>query len=166
MKRLSRYAAGALMLGAFLFGGGTQQVRAAACTNAETLGGLETSGGCTLGDKTFSNFSSTAIGTGLALPGTTPIEFAIITISGVPQYTMTVSDPFTQSATYNLDYSVAITNPAAGQDFSLASGGLLLAIQGGTATLTKAFTAVGGGSISPNPLVACAINTVACPQTN
>jgi hypothetical protein len=164
MTRYARYVAGALMIGAFLFGGGTQQGNAAACTNSETLASLGAAG-CTLGDKTFSNFASTAGGGEIALPGTTPIEFALINVGGVNEYTLTVSDPFTQGATYNMSYTAAITSGT--NRFSSVTGGLLLAAPGGTATLTKTFSGlVGGGSLSPNPLEACAVNTVACPISN
>jgi hypothetical protein len=166
MTIFARYAARALMIGALLFGGGTQQANAAACLTNTTLGDLIAlgAGGCTLGDKTFSNFSTTASGGETALPGATVVEFAILILGGTPEFIMTVSDPFTPGATYNLAYSVAITTGA--NTFASVTGGLLLATPGGSATLTQSFATLGGGSISPNPLEACAISTAACPMSN
>jgi PEP-CTERM motif len=164
MKIITRCAAGALVIGAFVFGGGTEHANAAACLSNTTLGALEALGatGCDQQDKTWSGFSSVAGGGAIALPGTTPVTFALVTIAGVDEHTITIGSPFAQATTYNQGFSIAINGTAkAGTVFNQVSGGLLLAIPGGNATLVKSFTP-NTGSI-PN-LMACA-NTATCPQT-
>jgi hypothetical protein len=164
MKFLARYTAGALLAGAFLFSGGTPQASAAACLSTTTLGALEALGaaGCTQQDKTWSNFSSTASTGVLALDPATVVTFALVTIGGIDEHTLTVDGPFTQGATYNLGYSIAITPPAGNVSFDAVTGGILLAAGGGNATLNKAFTT--NGSALGN-LEACA-NTATCPNPN
>jgi hypothetical protein len=137
------------MIGAFLFGGGTQYANAAPCLTNTTIGAVTATGfSCTQGDKTWSNFSSVAGNGGIALAAADAVQFADVVVGGVDEHTITISDPFAQSTTYNLAYSIAITDPTTGADFSAATGGLLLAAPGGSATLTKSFTTVGGGSVA------------------
>lgn len=164
MKMIARCAAGTLMIAGVLFGGGIQQANAAACLADTTLGALEALGatGCTQQDKTWFGFSSSAIGTELALPASAPVSFALVSIGGIDEHTLTVGGPFTQGATYNLGYDISVIPATPGNPvIDQVTGGILLAAPGGTATLTKVFTP-NTGSI-PN-LVACAIDTVACPN--
>ena len=164
MKFITRCTAGALMIGALVFGGGTEHANAAACLSNTTLGALEALGatGCDQLDKTWSNFSSVAGGGAIALPGTTPVTFADVVIGGVDEHTITIGSPFTQATTYNLGFRIAVNGTAAaGTTFNQVSGGLLLAIPGGNATLTKVFTPNTG---TLPTLMACA-NTATCPQT-
>jgi hypothetical protein len=164
MKMIARCAAGALMIGAFVFGGGTEHANAAACLTNTTLGALEALGatGCDQQDKTWSNFSSVAGAGGIALPGTTPVTFDLVNIGGVDEHTITIGSPFAQNTTYNLGFTININSTAVpGTEFDQVSGGLLLAISGGNATLTKVFTTNAG---SLHNLMACA-NPATCPQT-
>lgn len=169
MKQMTRCAAGLLVIGAFLCGGGTQQAKAAACLSTTTLGALEALGttGCTEGDKIWSNFTSTAVAPGIVLPGSATVQFATVHIGNTDEHTITVTAPtggFLQNTTYDLSYSIAVdpAAAAAGVDFAQVTGGVLLAAPGGDATLHKEFTTspAGGGSV-PN-LEACA-NPATCP---
>lgn len=164
MNMIARSAAGALLIAGFLWGGSTQQANAAACLTTTTLGALEALGatGCTQQDKTWANFSSTASPGVDALPSTAVVTFALVTIGGIDQHTVTVDGPFTQGATYNLDYSISVVPGSPGNPvINQVTGGILLAAPGGTATLTKVFTP-NTGSIPT--LTACAVDTVACPN--
>ena len=152
------------MVGAFVFGAGTEQAKAAACLTNTTLGALEALGatGCDQGDKTWANFASTGLGPAIALPGTTPVTLDSVTIGGVIEHTVTIGSPFAQATTYNLGFSIAINATALPNTFfDNVSGGLLLAIPGGNATLNKTFLPNNG---TLGNLMACA-NTATCPQT-
>lgn len=163
MKLIARCAAGALMIGAALFGGGTEQAKAAACLSNTTLGALEALGatGCDQQDKTWANFSSIANGSA-ALPASAPVQFAVVSIGGIDQHTITIGGPFNQATSYDLTFTIAVNGTAApGTIFDAVSGGLLLANVSGDATLTKTFTPNVG---TLGVLEACA-NPATCPQT-
>jgi len=150
-----RYLTGALIAGACLLGGGTQSALAAACTSS-SLADLIAAGSCTQQDKIWSGFAS---GT---LPTDAVVSFALVTPTpGIDQHTITVAQggtQFSQGATYDFSYTIAV-DPSISATFSQVTGGLLLAAPGGIASLTKTITPDVGSVFS---LAACA-DPVTCP---
>jgi hypothetical protein len=153
MRFLRRCLAGVLLVGGSLLAGGIQSAQAVPCTSS-TLSALIAAGSCTQQDKLWSGFTSSN------MPGDANVSFALITVGGQDQHTITVSQgvtPFSQSTTYDLSFDIAVT--VLGPYFKSVTGGLLLAAPGGDATLTKNITTGLGQSLS---LTACA-NPLTCP---
>ena len=137
MTRNLRYALTTLALGAALSAGATAPAIAIPCGVSSVAMSILTQPGfsCTQQDKIWSNFASTNI------PSTNSAVFALINLPGLDEHTLTILGPFAQNTTYNLSYTIAIdTLISPNITFSDATGGILFASPGGTATLTKSFT--------------------------
>jgi hypothetical protein len=134
---------GALATAAFLT---PQAANAAVCLNGANLGVWVSTAGfsCTIGDKTFSNFTYTASSGG----GATPVaaaDIAITTINnGASAIGFQFSAPWVVASTQSLDsligFNVAVTPPTGGVFIHDAS-----LVQGGTS-----FSGAGVASVSEN----------------
>ena len=134
-------AAAVVVCFATMLAGG--QANAAPCSTSGTFADLQNAGSCTIGDKTFSNFTynPTELGGATEVPAT---AFDFTTINDVNnqwgfEFTFPLTSGVNQSNDIALGYTVAVTNGAALID-SLEAGPITGSISGtGTASVGETY---------------------------